>query len=65
MLIIGLFDVLGMVQLSAQDSKWISPSTTTTGYVMAGFFFWFCCFALSRYSQHLERKLATDHSAAR
>ena len=38
-LIIGLFDVLGMVQLSAQDSKWISPSTTTTGYAMAAFFF--------------------------
>lgn len=64
-LIIGLFDVLGMVQLSAQDSQWISPSTTTTGYVMAGFFFWCCCFALSRYSQHLERKLATGHSAAK
>ena len=62
-LIIGLFDVLGMVQLSAQDSKWISPSTTTTGYAMAAFFFWCCCFALSRYSQHLERKLATGHSA--
>ena len=64
-LIIGLFDVLGMVQLSAQDSKWISPSTTTTGYVMAAFFFWCCCFALSRYSQNLERKLATDHSAGK
>lgn len=64
-LIIGLFDVLGMVQLSAQDSKWISPSTAVTGYVMAGFFFWACCFALSRYSQNLERKLATDHAAGR
>lgn len=64
-LIIGLFDVLGMVQLSAQDSKWISPSTTTTGYVMAAFFFWLCCFALSRYSQRLERRLATDHSAGK
>ena len=64
-LIIGLFDVLGMVQLSSQDSKWISPSTTMTGYVAVAFFFWACCFALSRYSQGLERKLATDHSAVK
>src|SRR6516165_187879 len=32
-LIIGLFDLLGIVQLNNADSKWFSPTTATTGYV--------------------------------
>ena len=32
-----------------------------TGYVFAGFVFWLFCFFMSRYSQMIERRLATGH----
>ncbi|MGE3066631.1 MAG: amino acid ABC transporter permease [Hyphomicrobiaceae bacterium] len=57
-LIIGLFDLLGIVQLNNSDAKWFSPSTAMTGYVFAGFVFWIFCFGMSRYSQMIERRLA-------
>ena len=60
-LIIGLFDLLGIVQLNTADQKWFSPTTAITGYVFAGFVFWVFCFFMSRYSQMIERRLATGH----
>jgi len=57
-LIIGIFDLLGIVQLGLADQKWLSPSTPMTGYVFAGLIFWIFCFAISRYSQMIERRLA-------
>lgn len=60
-LVIGLFDLLGIVQAGIADSNWLAPSVTTTGYVFAGFGFWILCFSLSRYSMHLERRLNREH----
>jgi general L-amino acid transport system permease protein len=58
-LIIGLFDLLGIVQQSIQsDSNWFSPQTAATGYVFAGCIFWAVCFAMSRYSVFIERRLS-------
>ena len=57
-LIIGIFDLLGIVQAAMSDQKWLSPTTPTTGYVFAGFVFWIFCFGISRYSQMIERRLA-------
>jgi general L-amino acid transport system permease protein len=57
-LIIGLFDLLGIVQFNNSDAKWFSPTTAMTGYVFAGFIFWIFCFGMSRYSQMIERRLA-------
>ena len=57
-LIIGIFDLLGMVQSSLSAPRWLSPATPMTGYVVAGVVFWAFCFAISRYSQMLERRLA-------
>ncbi len=58
-LIIGLFDLLGIVQQSiSSDAKWFSPQTAATGYVFAGAVFWMFCFGMSRYSAFLERRLA-------
>jgi general L-amino acid transport system permease protein len=57
-LIIGLFDLLGIVQLNLTDAKWFANSTAITGYVFAGFVFWVFCFGMSRYSQMIERRLA-------
>jgi len=60
-LIIGLFDLLNIVQFNLTDAKWFAPQTAMTGYVFAAAFFWFFCFAISRYSQWLEKRLRTDH----
>ncbi len=59
-LIIGLFDLLGIVQQSVTaDSKWFSPQTAATGYFFAGVIFWIFCFGMSRYSNFLEHRLAS------
>jgi len=59
-LIIGLFDLLGIVQQSiSADAKWFSPQTAATGYFFAGFVFWIFCFSMSRYSAFLEKRLAS------
>jgi general L-amino acid transport system permease protein len=60
-LIIGLFDLLGIVQLNFADANWASPSTPATGYVFAAFVFWLFCFGMSRYSIYTERRLHTGH----
>jgi general L-amino acid transport system permease protein len=58
-LIIGLFDLLGIVKQSIEaDSRWFSPTTATTGYVFAGLIFWVFCFGMSRYSAMIERRLS-------
>ncbi len=57
-LIIGLFDLLGIVKQAAQsDAKWFAPQTAATGYVFAAFVFWLFCFGMSRYSAWLETRL--------
>jgi general L-amino acid transport system permease protein len=43
-LIIGLFDLLGIVQLNFSDANWASPQIPATGYVFAAFMFWIFCF---------------------
>jgi general L-amino acid transport system permease protein len=60
-LIIGLFDLLGIVQLNFTDANWASPQTPATGYVFAGVIFWLFCFGMSRYSVYTERRLHTGH----
>jgi general L-amino acid transport system permease protein len=54
-LIIGLFDLLGIVQAALSDANWLGFALE--GYVFAGFGFWIFCFAMSRYSMRLERRL--------
>ncbi len=60
-LIIGLFDLLGIVNASFSDPKWVSPQTGQTGYFVAALMFWVFCFGMSRYSIFMERRLATGH----
>lgn len=64
LLVIGLYDLLGVVQLASADPQWLSTGVSATGYFFAGFFFWCFCFAMSRYSSHLEGKMkqATDRN---
>ncbi len=59
--IIGMFDLLGIVRQNFSDAAWASPVTPVTGLVFAGFIFWIFCFAMSRYSIFMERRLDTGH----
>lgn len=58
-IIIGLLDPLGIGQASLADTKWQGLSTEV--YLFVAIFFFISCFAMSRYSLHLERKLHTGH----
>lgn len=60
-LIIGIYDLLGIIQLGFADPNWVSPRTPATGYVFAAIVFWIFCFAISRYSIFTERRLNTGH----
>jgi general L-amino acid transport system permease protein len=52
-LIIGLFDLLSIVQAGLNDPAWLGNAVE--GYLFAGFVFWIFCFGMSRYSQRLEK----------
>jgi len=55
-LILGLFDFIGVLQAGMADPNWLMTDTVrTTAYVFAAFVFWVICFSLSRYSRSLER----------
>ncbi len=58
-LIIGLFDLLAIIQQANSDSAWLGFDTE--GYVFAASVFWVFCFSMSRYSIALEAKLHTGH----
>jgi len=62
-LVIGIFDLLGIVQSNFTDPNWASPQTATTGYVFVAFVFWIFCFSMSRYSIYMERRLETDNDS--
>jgi general L-amino acid transport system permease protein len=60
-LIVGLFDFLGVLQAGLADPEWLAAeSARTTAYVFAGLVFWAVCFTLSRYSLALERRLSPE-----
>ena len=59
-LIIGLFDMLAMIEAALADPKWLGYAIE--GLTFAAFVYWVFCFGMSRYSMALERKLHTGHS---
>jgi general L-amino acid transport system permease protein len=60
-LIIGLFDLLGILQAGLRDANWASASSAPTGYFTVAIMYWCICFGMSRYSMFIERRLATEH----
>ncbi|RKZ50947.1 MAG: amino acid ABC transporter permease [Candidatus Parabeggiatoa sp. nov. 3] len=58
-LIIGLFDLLAVVQSAFADPEWLGYAVE--GYVFVAVIYWLFCFSMSRYSQRLEDKLHTGH----
>lgn len=60
-MVVGLFDLLGMVQSAAENAQWKSPVTNHTGYLFAAAVFWIFCFGMSRYSIFMENRLHRGH----
>ena len=58
-LIIGLFDILGMARAAITDSNWIGLAREA--FVFVGVVYFIFCFAMSRYSLSLEKRLQTGH----
>ncbi|WP_087025520.1 amino acid ABC transporter permease [Thaumasiovibrio subtropicus] len=58
-LIIGMFDVLGVGQAANTDPEWLGFATES--YIFVALVFWVFCFTMSRYSIYLENKLHTGH----
>lgn len=54
--IVGLFDLMGVVNQSLKDQAWIGHPTE--GYVFAALVFFICCLAISLAGSLLERRLA-------
>ena len=59
--IVGIFDLLNTVQSASSDNSWAAPTRAITGYAFAAAVFWIFCFAMSRYSIYMERRLDTGH----
>ncbi len=59
--IIGLMDLLGIVQSSLADAKWSTPTTAPTAYLFLAMLYWVFCFGMSRYSIFMENLLHTGH----
>jgi general L-amino acid transport system permease protein len=59
--IMGLYDLLGIARLITTGQDWLGHDVES--YIFAASGFWIFCFAMSRYSQGLERRLkkATTH----
>ena len=56
-LIIGMFDILGLGRSSVADPIWAGLANEV--YLFVAIFFFICCFGMSRYSLYLEKKLDT------
>tara|TARA_B100000989_G_scaffold274273_1_gene232988 strand:- start:306 stop:1559 length:1254 start_codon:yes stop_codon:yes gene_type:complete len=56
--VVGLLELAGMIGLAKTNPKWLGMAIE--GYVFAGLVFWVICYAMSRYSQKLEKKLNTE-----
>ena len=58
-LIIGMMDPLGIGRSALADAEWAGLAREM--YLFIALFFFICCFSMSRYSLHLEKKLDTGH----
>ena len=56
--IVGMTDFLAAMDNAFKDTVWSGPTILPTGYVFAGLFYFVFCYAMSRYSAAMERRLA-------
>ncbi|MGB3446152.1 MAG: amino acid ABC transporter permease [Xanthobacteraceae bacterium] len=55
--IVALFDLLGILRAAFSDPAWAGPTTLFTGFAFTGLIYFVGCFAMSRYSLFVERRL--------
>ena len=55
--IVAMFDLLGQLRASFADPNWATPTTLFTGFAFAGIIYFAFCFAMSRYSLFVEKRL--------
>ncbi len=58
-IVIGMFDPLGIAQATLADTSWQGPSTEV--YLFVAVFFFISCFLMAKYSLYLENKLHKGH----
>jgi general L-amino acid transport system permease protein len=55
---VGMVDFLAAIDNGLKDAAWSGPTLLTTGYAFAALFYFVFCYAMSRYSAAIERRLA-------
>ena len=55
--IVGMTDFLFAMDNAFKDTVWSGPTITPTGYTFAALFYFVFCYAMSRYSAAVERRL--------
>jgi general L-amino acid transport system permease protein len=61
-IVIGLFDLLGAAKAVIVDAKWVGFGVEV--YLFVALVYFTFCFAISHYSQHLDRVLMADRQGA-
>lgn len=61
--VIGVFDLLNATRTALNDPSW--REYQTEGFFFAGVIFWIACYAMSKYSQHLERAASGEAAPSR
>ena len=56
--IVGINDFLAAMNNAAKDPVWAGPTILTTGYAFAAMFYFVFCYAMSKYSAGMERRLS-------
>src|SRR5271168_57967 len=59
--VVGIFDFLRTIEAARADPRWITPTTSATGYAFAAIFYFICCYGMSRYARGVEARLARAH----
>jgi general L-amino acid transport system permease protein len=56
--VVGIFDFLRTIETARDDPRWATPNITVTGYAFAAFFYFVCCYGMSRYARRMEARLS-------
>ncbi|MFZ5841213.1 MAG: amino acid ABC transporter permease, partial [Pseudomonadota bacterium] len=54
-MIVGVLDIVGVASSTLSNAKWVGLENEM--YAFLAVFFFICCFSLSQYAAHLERRL--------
>jgi general L-amino acid transport system permease protein len=57
-ILVGLLEILGMINLAKSNSYWLGLATE--GYVFVAIIFFVFSYSLSKYTQGLEKKYNTE-----